>query len=236
MFTTRGVNLLKQFEWCVIGLEIHRAVDVLDRCWHGKYIAVITRQFFSKNHDDVIRRKFEWCVIGLEIHRAVDVLDRCWHGKYIALITRQFFFKNHDDVIRWNLFPRYWPLVWRIHQSPVNSPHKGPVMRNFMFVWCGSAYTDKHTVEWPVIWDCMTFTWRYNNVYQISHSSLISVKKLLSFVSSRSGHKSTSVIIYALYRVILDCVITVSNYSYATRHQAMININAETFWQETSHQ
>ena len=187
MFTTRGVNLLKQFEWCVIGLEIHlavdvldrcwhgkyiavitrqffsknhddvirrkfewcvigleihRAVDVLDRCWHGKYIAVITRQFFSKNHDDVIRRKFEWCVIGLEIHRAVDVLDRCWHGKYIAVITRQFFFKNHDDVIRWNLFPRYWPLGWRIHQSPVNSPHKGPVMRNFMFVWCGSAYRD----------------------------------------------------------------------------------------------
>ena len=31
----------------------------------------------------------------------------------------------HDDVIKWKHFPRYWPLVWGIHQSLVNSPHKG---------------------------------------------------------------------------------------------------------------
>ena len=31
----------------------------------------------------------------------------------------------HDDVIRWKHFPRYWPFVWGIHWSPVNSPHKG---------------------------------------------------------------------------------------------------------------
>ena len=33
-------------------------------------------------------------------------------------------FQNHDDVIKWKHFPRYWPFVWGIHQSPVNSPHK----------------------------------------------------------------------------------------------------------------
>ena len=33
-------------------------------------------------------------------------------------------FRNYDDVIKWKLFPRYWPLVRGIHQSPVNSPHK----------------------------------------------------------------------------------------------------------------
>ena len=27
-------------------------------------------------------------------------------------------------------FPRHWPFVWGIHQSPVNSPHKGQ--------WCGA--------------------------------------------------------------------------------------------------
>ena len=32
---------------------------------------------------------------------------------------------QHDDVIKWKHFPRYWPFVWGIHRSPVNSPHKG---------------------------------------------------------------------------------------------------------------
>ena len=31
----------------------------------------------------------------------------------------------HDGVIKWKHFPRYWPFVRGIHQSPVNSPHKG---------------------------------------------------------------------------------------------------------------
>ena len=29
-----------------------------------------------------------------------------------------------DDVIEWKHFPRYWPYVWGIHRSPVNSAHK----------------------------------------------------------------------------------------------------------------
>ena len=32
---------------------------------------------------------------------------------------------NYDDVIKWKHLPRYWPFVRGIHQSPVNSPHKG---------------------------------------------------------------------------------------------------------------
>ena len=31
----------------------------------------------------------------------------------------------HDDIIKWKHFPRYWPFVWGIHRSPMNSPHKG---------------------------------------------------------------------------------------------------------------
>ena len=38
---------------------------------------------------------------------------------------------HHDDVIKWKHFPRYWPFVRGIHRSPVNSPHKRPVVRNF---------------------------------------------------------------------------------------------------------
>ena len=33
--------------------------------------------------------------------------------------------RKHDGVIKWKHFPRYWPFVWGIHRSPVNSPHKG---------------------------------------------------------------------------------------------------------------
>ena len=61
-------------------------------------------------------------------------------------------------------FTRHWPLVQIIHRPPVNSPHKGPVMRILMFLWCGSSQAVKQTVELPVIWDYMTFNWRHRNV------------------------------------------------------------------------
>ena len=40
---------------------------------------------------------------------------------------------THDDVIKWKYFPRYWPFVRGIHQSPVNSPHKGQWRGALMF-------------------------------------------------------------------------------------------------------
>ena len=32
---------------------------------------------------------------------------------------------THDYVIKWKHFPRYWPFVMGIHQSPMDSPPKG---------------------------------------------------------------------------------------------------------------
>ena len=40
---------------------------------------------------------------------------------------------SHDDVIKWKHFSRYWPFVWEIHWSPVNSPHKGEWRGALMF-------------------------------------------------------------------------------------------------------
>ena len=40
---------------------------------------------------------------------------------------------QHDDVIKWKHFPHHWPFVWGIHQSPVNSPHKGQWYGALMF-------------------------------------------------------------------------------------------------------
>ena len=42
-------------------------------------------------------------------------------------------FSTHDDVIKWKHIPRYWPFVWGIHRSPVNSPHKGQYRGALMF-------------------------------------------------------------------------------------------------------
>ena len=39
---------------------------------------------------------------------------------------------RHQNL-KWKHFPRYWPFVWGIHRSPVNSPHKGQWRRAFMF-------------------------------------------------------------------------------------------------------
>ena len=40
---------------------------------------------------------------------------------------------HYDDVMKWKHFPRYWPFVWGIHRSPVNSPHKGQWRGALMF-------------------------------------------------------------------------------------------------------
>ena len=62
----------------------------------------------------------------------------------------------HYNVIKWKRILRYCPLVGGIHPSPVDSLHKGTVIRTLdvyvLFVW-----TDvEQTVCWPVIRDDMT--------------------------------------------------------------------------------
>ena len=37
----------------------------------------------------------------------------------------------HGDAIKWKHVPHYWPYVWGIHRSQVNSPQKGTVTRSF---------------------------------------------------------------------------------------------------------
>ena len=39
----------------------------------------------------------------------------------------------HDGIIKWKHFLHYWPFVQGIHQSPVNSPHKGQWHGALMF-------------------------------------------------------------------------------------------------------
>ena len=52
-----------------------------------------------------------------------------------------------DDVIKWKHFPRYWPFVWGIHRSPVNSPHKsqwrGALMFSLVCAWINDCVSNR---------------------------------------------------------------------------------------------
>ena len=62
----------------------------------------------------------------------------------------------HDDVIKWKHFPCYWPFVWGIHRSPVNSRTKASDAELWCFLWSVPEPTVEQTMETPVIWDTIT--------------------------------------------------------------------------------
>ena len=73
-------------------------------------------------------------------------------------ISQQVSLKTlHDDIMAQKHFPLDWPFVNVIYQSPVDSPHKGPVMQAlvFSFVVCLHNQLNKQ-MELPMIWDPMT--------------------------------------------------------------------------------
>ena len=57
-------------------------------------------------------------------------LTHCGQFKLYRIIE---FVQHHDDVIKWKHFPRYWPFMYGIHRSPVNSPHKGQCRGDLVF-------------------------------------------------------------------------------------------------------
>ena len=100
----------------------------------------------------------------------------------------------HDDVIKWKHFPRYWPFVRGIHQSPVNSPHKGQWRGALMFSlicagingWVnnreagylrrGRAHYDVTLMKVPLVWvRDMAFTcWTYRENRRYLSSAVVS--------------------------------------------------------------
>ena len=89
-------------------------------------------------------RPFRWnLVIGLtSILICLSIMGYRWTG-WLLVIFRQIFAVAYncrvfyDRVNHWSnqpslwRFPYYGPFVRGIHRSPVDSPHKGPVMRSF---------------------------------------------------------------------------------------------------------
>ena len=80
-----------------------------------------------------------------------------WWGSRISYAsTREF---RHDDVIKWKHFLHYWPFVWGIHRSLVNSPHKGQwcgaLMFSFICIWI-NGWVNNH--------EAGDLRWRHCNV------------------------------------------------------------------------
>ena len=110
-----------------------------------------------------------------------DGLVRIWrqaiwnhqHHSYITLSEILIMMTSSNG----NSFPRYWPFVWGIHRSPVNSPHKvqwrGALMFSLVCVWINDwvnnheagdlrrsrAHYDvsvmMHTVIWCILFYCI---------------------------------------------------------------------------------
>ena len=90
------------------------------------------------------------CVEDIPLNMHTVVLYFVWCGQIISFnrlkyaSTHIFFMLlhwhrgNHDDVIKWKHFPRYWPFVWGIHRSPVNSHTKASDAELWCFVWSAS--------------------------------------------------------------------------------------------------
>ena len=89
---------------------------------------------------------FSWnlyCAVFLEVNLITwcPMLPDIWYAwQHLTCVWWLSFILSHDDVIiKWKHFPCYWPFVWGIHRSPVNSPHKcqwrGALMFSLIWAW-----------------------------------------------------------------------------------------------------
>ena len=97
-------------------------------------------------------------------------------------------------------FPRYWPLVWGIHRSPVNSPHKGQWRGALMFslicVWINGWVNNgeagdlrRYRAHYDVILMPMQFV--YNRYLHIRYSIWRSMVSVRPFSNSQLKQRIT---------------------------------------------
>ena len=106
------------------------------------------------------------------------------------IYSKRDFVGHHDDGIKWKHFPRYWPFVWGIHRSPVNSRHKGQWRGALMFslICAWIKWLSKQSwglwLETPsrILWrhcnvtailDDTTERWKCHAIIEIKHVQLL---------------------------------------------------------------
>ena len=80
-------------------------------------------------------------------------------------------------------FPRYWPFVWGIHQSPVNSPHKGQwrgaLMLSLICAWINDWVNNRGAgdLKCPRIHYDVIVMW-YTTPQHVFENSMTSIKAI----------------------------------------------------------
>ena len=106
------------------------------QCWHNKALCIHGHQPFSE-----LTTSSCWQACPVIVSEPL-IMGNQWllkttmqlpENKWLQETTLCVRILWHDDVIKWKSFPRYWPFVPGIHQSPVNSPHKCQWRRALMF-------------------------------------------------------------------------------------------------------
>ena len=71
--------------------------------------------------------------------------------------------KFHDDIMTWVHHLQFWIFGLGIHQSVLDSTHKGQVMQMFDIFFDYSEHAVEQTVELSVSWGAMMFMWHHRN-------------------------------------------------------------------------
>ena len=131
---------------------LHNIVDIAYACplMHGKTkTGINTSDFLSSGG---------WYIIRVVCHQI---------RLTTAVILNKMICDFHDDVIKWKHFPRHWSFVRGIHQSPLNSPHKGQWRVALYFLWSAHWRTVEQTIVRLVIWYAIPPIWCLCNVRKL---------------------------------------------------------------------
>ena len=112
----------------------------------------------------------------------------CWMHGWPSTKSHRAHFEKHVHICNTNgdfvtfviymmtssneTFPRRWPFVWGIHQSPVKSHHKVSDTELWCFLWSASEQTVVQIIETPVIWEVLIMTSRYCTLWDLWDSSI----------------------------------------------------------------
>ena len=114
---------------------IHRSLPRFNRTLFSGTIQLTAAILYLKfSHKDTI---VSWCRLYIHCRGTMQkyFFHYCFHVPQFKMVSlaQSLLCACHDDVIKWKSFPRYWPFVWGIHLSPVNSPYKGQWRGALMF-------------------------------------------------------------------------------------------------------
>ena len=114
---------------CLVNLT-HRSYHILSTAYRWAFYRVL--QWRHNEFDGVSNHQPRDCLFNRLFIRTSKKTSKIRVAGGNSPVTREFPAQkasnpecSHDDVIKWKHFPLYWPFMWGIHRSPVNSLHKG---------------------------------------------------------------------------------------------------------------